>query len=148
VTALREEVFRAGFLKIAAANFAAGDLSRDREHWNAAAMAIIKTIDQMQIARAATPRAYRQSSSQMCFCAGRERGCLFVAHVNPLNLPLPPNRVGDSVKGITGNPVNPFHPGCRKSLHEQIRNCFCCQPYSLLLHSAKRFIHLRFCRLD
>lgn len=77
----------------------------------------------MQIAWAATPRAYRQSSGQMCFRAGRERGCLFVAHVNPLNLALPSNRVGNSVEGIAGNPVKPFDAGQRKSLHKQIGHC-------------------------
>ncbi len=138
VTALREEVFWVSFLKIAAANFAAGDLSCDREHWNATAMAIIKTVDQMQIAWAATPRAYRQSSRQMCFRAGREGGCLFVAHVNLLNLALPSNRVGNSVEGIAGNPVEPFHAGRRKSLHKQIGHCFCCHciPSLFILQSG------------
>jgi hypothetical protein len=41
-------------------------------------------------------------------------------------IPLPSNRVGDSVEGIAGNPVDPFHAGCRKSLHKQICHCFCC----------------------
>src|ERR1700739_252760 len=118
VAALCKEVFRVGFLKITAANFAARDLSCEREHWNAAAREIIKTVDQRQIAGAATPRASRQSSSKMSFCPGREGGRLFVAHVNPLNLLLPSNRVGNSVEGIAGNSVDPFHAGCRKSLHE------------------------------
>ena len=60
MAALREEMFGMGFLKISAADFVAGNLRRDGQHRNAAAMAIVKAVDQMQIAWPATSGADRQ----------------------------------------------------------------------------------------
>jgi hypothetical protein len=59
MAALREEMFRVGFLKIAAANFVAGNLRRNGENRNTVALAVVETIDQMQIAGAATAGADR-----------------------------------------------------------------------------------------
>ena len=47
MAALREEMFRVGFLKIATANFVAGNLRRNRENRNTVALAVVETIDQM-----------------------------------------------------------------------------------------------------
>ena len=59
MAALREEMFRVGFLKIAAANFVAGNLRRNREDGDTVALAVVETIDQMQIAGTATSGANR-----------------------------------------------------------------------------------------
>ena len=53
VAALREEMFRMGFLEVPASYFIAGDLRRDGEDGNPAALTVVETIDQMQISGAA-----------------------------------------------------------------------------------------------
>ncbi len=71
-------------LKISAADFSAGYLRGDGQHGHAAALAIVETVDQMQIARTAAPGANRQCSRKMRF-RSRGEGCrLFVSYVNPL----------------------------------------------------------------
>ncbi len=57
MTALREQMFRVRFLKISAPDFLAWDLRGNREHWNPAAVTIVETVDQMEIARPATSSA-------------------------------------------------------------------------------------------
>ena len=73
MAALREEMFRVGFLKIAAADFVAGNLRRNGENRNTVALAVVETIDQMQVAGTATAGADRQSSGEMRFRAGGKR---------------------------------------------------------------------------
>ena len=55
MAALGEYMFRVGFLKISTADFLTGDLGGDCQDRNAAAMAVIKSIDQMQVAWSASP---------------------------------------------------------------------------------------------
>ena len=86
VAALRKKMFGTSFLKVSAPDFVAGNLRSDREHRDPAAVAVIETVDQMQVARAAAPRAHRELLREMRFRARRKRGCLFVPHMDPLNL--------------------------------------------------------------
>ena len=51
-----------GFLKISAADFVAGNLRGDGENRDTAAVAVVETVDQMQIAGTATPGADREAS--------------------------------------------------------------------------------------
>src|SRR5258708_4242800 len=73
------------------------ELSGDREHWHAAAMAVVETIDQMQVAWTATPRADGQLSRQMGFGAGCECRCFFMPYMNPLHLFLFAYRIRNSI---------------------------------------------------
>jgi len=45
VAALREEMLGIGLLKIPTPDFTAGDLRRDGEDWNTAAMTIVEPVD-------------------------------------------------------------------------------------------------------
>ena len=63
MAALREEMFGVGFLKIAAADFRAGNLRRDGEDGDPAAVTVVEAVDQMEIAGAATAGADRQASA-------------------------------------------------------------------------------------
>jgi hypothetical protein len=58
VTAILEQLLRMRFLKVAAANFTTGNLRRNSQHRHAAAMTIVKAVDEMKIAGSATARAY------------------------------------------------------------------------------------------
>jgi hypothetical protein len=62
----------------------------------------------------------------MRLCAGRKCRSLFVAHVNPLNLILSPDRIGDSVQGIAANSVNFVDAGRGQGLHQQVGYGFRC----------------------
>jgi len=86
VAALRKKMLGMGFLKISAPDLITGNLRRQGEHRNPAAMAVIESVDQMQIPRSATAGAYRKLAGEMSLCARGKRGRLFVPHVNPPNL--------------------------------------------------------------
>src|SRR5258708_38588653 len=96
--ALREEMFWVGLLKIAAADFIAGNLGCNGQDSHTPAVTVVESIDQMQIAGPATSGADRQSSGEMGFCASGKRRRLFMPHVNPLQSRVPPNGVGDPVE--------------------------------------------------
>ena len=78
-------------------------MSRDGQHRNAATMAIIKPVDQVQVPRTATADANRQLACEMGFGASRESGCLFVPNMNPTNLFSTVNRICDAVERISGH---------------------------------------------
>jgi hypothetical protein len=126
MAALREKMFRMRFLKIAAADFLTWNLSGDGENGNAAAVAIVKPIDQMQVAGPTTSRADREVSGKVRFRARGKRRRLFVSDVGPSNLFLSTNRVGDSVQGVARNSVNPRHARLGKSFDQQVRYSFFC----------------------
>src|ERR1700704_2497872 len=97
MAALREKMFRMRFLKVAAADFLTWNLRGDGENGNAATVAIVKPVDQMQVAGSATARADREASGEVGFRARGKPSRLFVSDVGPSNLFLSTNRVGDPV---------------------------------------------------
>src|SRR5215471_3261424 len=124
MAALCEEMFRLGFLKISAADFAAGNLRCDGEDGDTAAVRVIQPVDQMEISGTTTSSADGQSSCQMRFRAGGKRRRLFMPHMNPSNSPLSANRVGDSVERVTCDSVNSLDSRSGESVHNQVRNFF------------------------
>ena len=111
-------------LKISAADFAAGNLCGDGQDGNAAAMTVVKAIDQMQVARAAASGANRQLASEMGFGSGGERRRLFMSHLNPLMLLSNANRICNSVERVARNSIDPFHASISKNLYQQFGYCF------------------------
>lgn len=71
-------------------------------------MAIKEPIDEVQIARATTPRTHREITRQMRLSARRERRDFLVPDMNPVNLALPSYRVGKTVKAISNDSVDPL----------------------------------------
>src|SRR6266404_8359550 len=67
MTALREKMFRIGLLKISAPDFMTRDLRRNSQNRHTAAVTIIESIDQMEIAGSRTPGTDGQATSQMRF---------------------------------------------------------------------------------
>src|SRR5258708_13573442 len=90
VAALRKKMFRMSLLEVSASNLIARDLRRNGEHRNPAAMAIVKTVDQVQISGTAAARTHRQSSRQMSFRTRRECCRLLMPHIHPIHPPGPP----------------------------------------------------------
>src|ERR1700728_974335 len=123
-------MLRTSFLKIGAAQFAARNLCCDRDHGNPAALAIVKSVDKVEVARAATPGAHREASGQMGFRPGGESCRLLVPHMDPLDILPLANRVGDTVKRVTRNSIDPANTSFSQDLGYEIR-------YSVFRHFVK-----------
>src|SRR6267378_1019298 len=74
----------------------------------------------MQIPGTAAPRADRQPPREMSFRSSG-KGCrLFMPDMNPLNLFLCANRVGDAIERVAGNTVNLPNSCFSENLHQQV----------------------------
>ena len=96
------------FLEIAAADLGRRDVRGDREHRDARAVAVEQAIDEVQIARPAAARADGELAGQMRLGAGRERRDLLVPDMDPLDLALPAQRVGQAVEAIADDAIDPL----------------------------------------
>src|SRR5438094_509644 len=124
MTALREEMLGMRLLKVAPAYFVAGDLRGNRQNRDAAAMAIVKPIDQMQIPGTTTSGAHRQAAGQMRFRSGGEGRRFLVTNVHPMDLLIAANGVRDPVQRIAGDAVDPLNSRRAENIDELI-----CYPF-------------------
>src|SRR5258708_21640042 len=74
----------------------------------------------MQIPGTAAPSADRQPPREMSFSSSGKRCRLFMPHVNPLNLFLCTDRVGNAVERVAGNTVNLPNSCVSENLHQQV----------------------------
>src|SRR4051812_5852715 len=93
MAALREEMLGISLLKISAANFPARYLGGDGEDWNAAALTVVKAINQMHIPRATASGTYCQLAGKMGLGAGSEGRYFLVSYTNPANVLSNANRI-------------------------------------------------------
>jgi len=90
----------------------------DGEHRNAASVCVIKTIDQMKIAWAATPCADSELARQSRFGSGREGGGLFVPETYPFD-PIPSSYgIRNPIQGITRHSIDSLGACGSKDLHK------------------------------
>jgi len=75
------------------------------QHGRHASVGIEESIDEVQIARAATSRANRQLAGELRFSSGRKGRRLFVADVNPLGLAAAMKSVGHRLRL---SPTSPY----------------------------------------
>ena len=108
VAAFLEQRLRMGLLEIAGADLRRRNLRGDRQHRHPRAVAIKQAVDQMQIARSAAAGADREFAGQMRFGAGRESGNLFMPDMNPLDLGLPAQRVGQPIQAVADDAIDPL----------------------------------------
>src|SRR5215813_10896199 len=99
-------MLRMRFLKVAAPDFSAGYLRGDRQDGDTAAVAIVESVDQVQIARTAASRADRQCSRKVRFRSCGKGGRLFVPQMNPLKAVGGANRVRNAVKRVAGQAID------------------------------------------
>ena len=111
VAALRKEMLRVGLLEIAAADFVAGDLRGDGQNGDAAAVAVIESVDEVEIAGAAAAGAYGEVAGEMGFSTGGEGGDFFVAEMDPVEFAGGTDGFGDAVEGVAGDAVDAAHAG-------------------------------------
>src|SRR5882762_2165648 len=86
----------------------------------------------MQIPGTAAPRADRQPPREMSFRSSGKRCRLFMPDMNPLNLFLGANRLGDAVERVAGNTVNLPNSCFSENLYQQV--C-----YFFLAHKSPSF---------
>ena len=98
MAALGEQVFRVGLLKVAAADLMGGDLRGNGENRYAVTVAVVEPVDQVQVARAAAAGADGETPSEVRLGASGEGRSLLVSHVDPSELVLSPDGVGDPVE--------------------------------------------------
>ena len=107
--AVPEQILRMRLLEVVRADLGARDVRGDREHRHPAALRVVETVDQMQVARAATACADRQLSGQRGIRRRRERGCLLVTDVLPRDFAGAPDRVGETIEAVTREAVDATH---------------------------------------
>ena len=119
-----------GGLKIVDADFGAWDMRGDGQYRHARALGVVQAIDEMQIARPATAGTDREFAGDMGFTGGSEGGAFLMAHMNPVDFFLAPERVGKAVERVPDNTVNPFDPDFRECLRHIGRSRSCHPDFS------------------
>ena len=120
--AFAEQMIGMSFLEIARADFGRRDVGGDRDDRHPRALAIIKPVDQVQIAGAATAGADRKLAGHMRIGAGGERGDLFMADMQPGDAAVPAQRIGKAVQAVADNSVNPLDPDGSERLDHFVGN--------------------------
>src|SRR5207245_6546234 len=118
MAAFLEQDLRMGFLEVGRADLPRGDVRGDREHRHARTMAIEQAVDEMQIARPTAPGADGEFAGQMRFRAGSEGGDLLVSDVDPFDLSLAANGIGEAVQAVTDDSVDAPDPRCGNDFGE------------------------------
>ena len=114
--ALLEEALGMRLLEIVRTDLGRGDLRRDRHHRHARALAVEKTVDEVQIAGAAAAGAYGEAAGDMGVGASGEGGDLLVAHMQPFDAAAPANGVGEAIEAVADNAIDPLHSGGGENL--------------------------------
>src|SRR5882757_841110 len=83
-------------------------------------MAVKQTVDQVQVARSAAAGADREFPRQMRLGARRKGRDLLMTDVNPLDLALSPQRIGEPVQAVADDAVDPLHAHRGKRFGELI----------------------------
>jgi hypothetical protein len=122
MTALRKEMFRMCLLKICAADFAAGNLRGDRQDWDTITVTIVKSVDEMQVARSATTAAYGKVPRQKRFGTCSECGRFLMSDRHPGDVISWPNGISDSVERISGYSQHSFNACCDECVNENVRD--------------------------
>src|SRR5262245_65769843 len=125
MAALLEQLLRMRLLKIAGADFRRWNLRRDGEHRQGRAVAGEQAVDEMQVARSAAAGADRELTREMGLATGGKRRDLLVPDVNPFDLALAAQRVGQPVETVADDAVNAFDSRRHENVGELIRDPLC-----------------------
>src|SRR4029077_19870588 len=88
----------------------------------AAAVAIEESVDEVQVAGTAAPGADGEGAGEVCFGAGGERGGLLVTHVDPVDVAVAPERIGEGVEGVAHHSVDPPDAERLQGFDRKVRN--------------------------
>jgi hypothetical protein len=113
-------VLGTSFLKKVGAELGAGYLRGDHQDGNAAALAIMESIDEMEIARPTASCANRKFACNLRFASGREGGDLFVPDHHPVDTIVSADGVCKSVERVTGDSVDTLDARFQEGLNDNI----------------------------
>ena len=99
-----EDALGVRFLKVAGANFHAGNLGSQRQHRHAAAVAVEQAVDEVSIAGPARAGAHGQVAGEVGFGTGRKGPAFFVPHGHKLNALAHPNGIGNAIERVAHYP--------------------------------------------
>jgi hypothetical protein len=95
-------------------------MSRDGEHGHVAAVGVVETVDEVQVARTTAAGTDRQLSGKVGFRSGSEGSAFLVPNVDPLDGLQTSQRVGKAVQGIPDHAVDTLNGGSRQRLGHEI----------------------------
>jgi hypothetical protein len=120
VTAFLEKRLRMCLLKKAGSDLGRRDMRRNGKHGDTGAAAIEQSVDEMQVPGAATSRADGDLAGQMRLGSRGERGNLLVTHMDPLDLALTPDGIGQAVQAVPDDPVDALDTRNSKRFNELV----------------------------
>src|SRR5215467_6174799 len=125
MAALLEQLLRVRLLEVAGADFRRRDLGGDCQHRQARAVAVEETVDEMEIAGSAAAGADCELTREVGFARGGKRCDLLVPDMNPFDLALLAQRVGEPVETVADDAINALDSRREKNLGELIRYPLC-----------------------
>ena len=128
VAALPEQRLWMRLLKVAGADLRRRDLRRDSENGHARTVAVEEAIDEVQVARPATAGAHGEFARQMRLRARRKSADLLMPDMDPLDLPLPADRVGQAIEAIADNSIDSLDARGGERLCELVGYRLCHEP--------------------
>src|SRR5262249_43627034 len=137
MAALLEQFLRVRLLEIAGSDFRRGDLGCDGQHRQARAVAVEQAIDEMQVARSAAAGADRELTREMGLATGGKRGDLLLPDVNPSDLALAAQRVGQPVEAVADDAVIAFASRSHENLGKLIRAPLCHRSFPFRAPTAR-----------
>ena len=84
-------------------------------------MGIEQPVDEMKISGSATTGANSELAREMGLAGGGESCSLFVPNIDPFDLALAAQRIGQPIKAIADDAINPFDAGCDENVRKLIR---------------------------
>lgn len=120
MAAFFEESLWMSLLKIFRSDLGARDVGGDGEHRDPVAMTVEEPVDEVQIPGSATACTDREVAGNFGICPGGKRRDLLVTHGHPFDFVLFPQRIGDAVQGVSGQPVYTCYAGGAQGLDESI----------------------------
>src|SRR5699024_10422367 len=106
--ALAEDIRRVGLLEVVRADLVAGDVRGDGEHRGTGALSVVEADAAEEGAGSAAAGPHGERAGQCGRTAGCEGGGRLVADMDPFELRVGPQRVGEAVERISGDAVDAF----------------------------------------
>ena len=104
--AVTEQLGRVGLLEVVRADLVTGDLGGDGQHGNPRTLGVEEPVDEVEVAGSAAAGADREFTGQGGLAAGGEGSGLLVADVNPFELRVHAEGIGESVERISRDAVD------------------------------------------
>src|SRR6266403_3745902 len=112
-------------------------MSRDRHHWHPRAVAVEQTIDEVQVARAATSGADRETTCDMRVPAGGERGDFLVPDMQPLHAAMAAQCIGEAIEAVANDSIDTLDTGGGEGFDHLVCNS-ACHDILLIVGAAQR----------